>query len=169
MNGSTIAEIRCSGCGKLLAKNLGDLSRLEIKCVRCGHLNHILGENLKKFAGQIIVTELDGTIVYVNNTVLRACGYSDEEVIGKTPALWGGLMPKEFYTEMYRILTEEKMPVIADVVNRHKDGYLYLASLQVCPILDGDRKLSFFLAAECVKERNVTLSHPAMKEMPVPD
>ncbi|MFZ2681556.1 MAG: PAS domain S-box protein [Patescibacteria group bacterium] len=162
-------DIRCKSCSKLLAKQLGDLSRLEIKCVRCGSLNFILGESLEKFPGQIIVAESNGKIVYVNSSILRACGYSEAEVIGKTPALWGGLMPKEFYTEMYRILIEEKKPVIGEVINRHKDGHLYLASLRICPILDSERKMSFFLATENVKNPNVTLPHPAMEKMPVSD
>jgi PAS domain S-box-containing protein len=40
----------------------------------------------------IIISDVDGKIIYANNAVERITGYSTKEIIGKTPRLWGGLM-----------------------------------------------------------------------------
>ena len=58
-------------------------------------------EELKKFkmaveaaSDQIILTDSEGTIIYVNKGAESFTGYSREEVIGKKASLWGGQMPK---------------------------------------------------------------------------
>ncbi|MFV3367549.1 Com family DNA-binding transcriptional regulator [Pseudomonas sp. NY15435] len=40
-----LKEVRCGKCGRLLAK-VGQLTELQIKCSRCGTLNHQKAESL---------------------------------------------------------------------------------------------------------------------------
>nr|WP_208738811.1 Com family DNA-binding transcriptional regulator [Pseudomonas daroniae] len=40
-----LKEIRCGGCNRLLAR-LGRFDQIQIKCPRCGVLNHMKAESL---------------------------------------------------------------------------------------------------------------------------
>lgn len=133
---------RCNKCGKLLAE--GEEHKVEIRCNRCGTLNKIL----EKMTEQVIVTDVRGTILFVNGEVERITGYSAEEAIGKTPSLWGGQMPPEFYKTMWSTLVDEKQGVSVKVTNRHKSGYLYDALLRVSPVLDSQGKIELFVGFE---------------------
>ena len=78
------SNIRCAKCGKLLAKPDNDDGTYEIKCIRCGVINSIF----KGLSDQIIVTDSEGTILYVNPIIEKVTGYELTEVLGKKPSLW---------------------------------------------------------------------------------
>ena len=115
-------EFRCVHCGKLLAKNTVEEGHYEVKCIRCGALNVLFRDNKE----QIIITDQNGTILFANNLTEVITGYSLEEVIGKTPGIWGGLMPAEFYKEMWRQIKDEKKIISTTVTNRRKNGEKYI-------------------------------------------
>jgi len=86
-------QVRCLKCDKLLANRVVR-EHFEIKCPRCGTLNKIIEQMIE----QMIVTDPEGKILYINSAVEKASGYSAHEAIGKRPSeLWGAQMPKEFY------------------------------------------------------------------------
>lgn len=136
-------DIRCEGCGKLLAKRKGE-AELEIKCTRCGAFNSIL-ENMDD---QVIVTDCDGVILFANQSTERMTGYPMDRIIGGKPSLWGGRMPKEFYEKMWHEIRDEKRPVAVTVNNRRQDGTLYDASLRISPVLDAAGGIRFFIGIE---------------------
>ena len=151
------AEVRCRRCGKLLAKGSVRSGFMEIKCERCGLLNVLL----EQFEDQVIITDKKGVILFVNKQVEHVTGYQIDEVIGKTPALWGGQMPQEFYQEMWRTLLAEKSGFITRVTNKHKSGKLYDALLRVSPILDVKGEIQFFVGMESLTPGDLTLPHLA--------
>jgi PAS domain S-box-containing protein len=162
-NNKTIS-VRCFNCNKLLAKNKIEPDQFEIKCLRCGNINIII----KKVAEQVIITDTSGKILFVNGEVENVTGYRPDEVLGKDPNIWGGQMPKEFYDELWRIISVEKKTAVAKLINRHKSGSLYNAVLRISPVMDSSGDIVFFVGIENVLDQNGQGSFD-YKQMPIID
>ncbi len=122
---------------------------------RAGSLVEFATRDLKKFkqavdgvSDQVVITNIDGTIIYVNKAAMKITGYTEAELIGKKPSLWGGNMPKEYYQRMWRTIRDEKMPFEDEVTNKRKNGESYEAEMHISPILDEQKKLLFFVGIE---------------------
>lgn len=97
----------------------------------------------------LVITDVDGKILYANTAVLKKTGFSQEEIIGQNPGkLWGGQMPKEFYVEMWDTIKNKKMPWSGEIKNVTKDGKEIWVNLQINPVLDDDGDILFFVALE---------------------
>ncbi len=150
-NISPVYQIRCKKCNKLLAVNGVD-NDVQIKCGRCGSLNIIFEEMTE----QIVITDPQGIILFVNGALNTITGYTINEAIGKTPKLWGGQMSKEFYEEMWRCIKDEKKGIQVIVQNKRKDGTYYHAQLCISPVLDTEGVVRFFVGIEKVlKDKDV--------------
>ncbi|OGK35738.1 hypothetical protein A3F60_00385 [Candidatus Roizmanbacteria bacterium RIFCSPHIGHO2_12_FULL_39_8] len=99
-------------------------------------------------SNHIVFTDKNGYILYANKAAEILTGYSFAEMKGKTPRLWGGLMPKEFYAKMWKTLKEEKKPFVGEIKNRRKKGETYTAIARISPLLDKNRQLLGFVATE---------------------
>ncbi len=139
---------RCQHCDKLLGIEQLNLPAFDIKCVRCGHINSIV----KDYERQVIITDKDGIILYVNEQVIAATGYSPKEILGKTPAVWGGQMSKEFYKNMWDEIAKKKKAIVVKATNKHKNGQLYPVILRISPILDINGNVELFIGMETITE-----------------
>jgi PAS domain S-box-containing protein len=97
---------------------------------------------------QIFITSPKGTILYVNKAAEKITGYSVEEIIGKTPRLWGGQMPAEFYEKLWDTIKTKKQTFRGEARNRRKDGHEYVASIHISPVLDTKGNALFFVGIE---------------------
>ena len=75
-------------------------------------------------------------------------GYSRIEMQGKTPALWGGQMSKEFYSEFWNTIRMKKKAFEGKVTNKRKNGDIYEAQIRVAPVLDDKKRVLFFIGTE---------------------
>lgn len=146
---------RCEKCNKLLGIENLHLPSFDIKCVRCGHENSVL----KDYNRQIIITDKTGKILYINSETEKATGYSAKEVLGKTPAIWGNQMSRDFYKEMWNKILVKKQPVIVKVTNKHKAGYFYQVVLRISPILDVKGDVEFFIGMETIMKDESATHH----------
>lgn len=137
-------EHRCIKCGKLLANGELDSARVEIKCGRCKHINFFFD----KEPDQVIITDIDGVILYTNQSLTDLTGYTVEEMIGKRPSLWGNQMPKNFYKDLWHRIKEKKDMATVTVTNKKKNGESYDAVLRISPILDINGNPKFFIGVE---------------------
>lgn len=96
----------------------------------------------------IVITDSNGVVVYANNAASELTGYSKEEIIGKTPRLWGGQMPKDFYMEFWKKIKVDKQVFSGDFNNRRKNGESYIAQSTVSPIIDEKGELVGFVGVE---------------------
>lgn len=96
----------------------------------------------------IVVTDPDGKIIFANQGVERITGYSPEEVIGKTPRLWGGQMSQEFYEKLWHTIKDEKKIFTGEITNKRKNGELYEAAASITPVLDAKGNVQFFVGVE---------------------
>jgi len=95
-----------------------------------------------------IVTDPRGMIVYANTAAERITGYRVNELVGKTPALWGHQMDEGFYQEMWRTITEQKTQYRGSLRNKRKDGTLYDAEVHIVPVVGTGDTIRFFLGVE---------------------
>nr|MBI5455498.1 PAS domain S-box protein [Candidatus Levybacteria bacterium] len=124
-----------------------------------------LENNLQKFQlaaesayEHIIITDEKGVIIYANSAVARTTGYTREEVLGKTPALWSGNMPKDYYEKMWDTIKTKKIAFDGEIKNKRKNGEEYVAEISISPILDENKNIKFYVGLErdVTKERNLT-------------
>lgn len=93
----------------------------------------------------IVITDPKGIVLYANPAFEINNGYSLSEIIGKTPAIWGGQMSREFYKDFWKMILKEKDPFKGEVTNKRKNGELYAAELKVSPILNDKSEVEFFV------------------------
>ena len=86
----------------------------------------------------VVITDIDGVLLYVNPAWCRTYGYTAEEAMGQTPALLhSGLQDEAFYSEMWRsILDEKKHSWSGSLINRARDGRLIPVRLTVTHFTD---------------------------------
>ncbi|OGN27249.1 MAG: hypothetical protein A3B17_00600 [Candidatus Yanofskybacteria bacterium RIFCSPLOWO2_01_FULL_45_72] len=96
----------------------------------------------------IIMTDAEGAIIYANKGAEDITGYTFEEMRGNTSRLWGGLMPREFYKDLWRTVKTELKPFRAEVKNRRKNQDEYYALVCITPILNKAKRLTGFVVTE---------------------
>src|SRR6185369_2707295 len=85
----------------------------------------LLSQAMEQAPTPVMITDLDGTIEYVNDMFSRVTGYIPAEVIGQNPRiLKSGLTPKEVYQELWQAIREGK-EWENELANRKKNGEIY--------------------------------------------
>ncbi|MEI7742214.1 MAG: PAS domain S-box protein [Chloroflexota bacterium] len=104
-------------------------------------------------AESILVTDLKGTITYVNPAVEATSGYRADELLGRNPRiLASGLTSKAAYAEMWRHLTAGTT-WRGVLVNRRKDGSLYEEEVTLSAVPGADGRPSAYVGVK----RDLTL------------
>ena len=84
----------------------------------------------------VVKTDLDGNILYVNNSFVNSSGYSYKELIGKnTNVLKSGEMSDTFYSELWQTISSGN-DWIGKICNKRKNGIFYWQELRIRPMLD---------------------------------
>jgi len=109
----------------------------------------------------MIVTDIDGKIIYANHAAEILTGFTLPEMLGKRPSLWGKQMTKEFYSNMWDTIKNKKQRFIGEITNRRKNGELYTAHADITPAMDGSGNIQFFVGIE----RDITLEKRAKEAL----
>jgi len=100
-------------------------------------------------ANAIVVTDVNGDILWVNKAFCRLTGYGRDEVIGKnTRILKSGRQDPQVYEDLWRTILSGRV-WRSELVNRSKDGGFYTVGITITPIRDSDGGISRFI---CIKE-----------------
>jgi len=120
----------------------------EQKLVRAEEELKKLGAAVQQSPVSIIITNLEGSIEYVNPKFCNLTGYSKQEVIGKNPnILRSGMAPSELYTNLWdTIIAGKKWR--GEFQNKKKNGELYWEDALISPILNSDGVITHFLAVK---------------------
>jgi len=96
----------------------------------------------------IMITDVKGTIEYVNPAFIRITGYAKEEVIGKNPRiLQSGRHNQEFYGDMWSLLMKGYVWE-GRLVNRKKDGRLFTEFASITPVKNPLGKITNYVAVK---------------------
>jgi PAS domain S-box-containing protein len=94
----------------------------------------------------VMITEPDGTIVYVNPSFEQVTGYSRQEAVGKTPRLLkSGRHSQAFFRDLWQTITAGDV-WHGTIVNRRKDGTLYQEETEISPVRDPRGRIAGFVA-----------------------
>jgi PAS domain S-box-containing protein len=94
----------------------------------------------------IVITDLNGSIEYVNPKFEEITGYSFNEAKGKNPRiLKSGELPNEEYKNMWDTITSGG-DWRGEFHNKRKDGTLYWESATLSPIKNNEGKITHYLA-----------------------
>ena len=118
---------------------------------------HLLRVAVNASSEAIFLTDLEGTITFVNPEFTRLYGYSADEVVGKTTprVLKSGKMAPEDYRLYWQALLG-KEAVRGELVNRTKDGRSITVEGSANAVLDDRDAIVGFLAVQRdVSERKV--------------
>ncbi|AGF78645.1 PAS domain S-box [Desulfocapsa sulfexigens DSM 10523] len=100
----------------------------------------------------VVITDVDGTIQYVNPAFETLTGYSRDIAIGKNPRILNsGKQDSQFYAKMWAELEQGKVWK-GHLINRKKDGSLFEEEATISPVRNNEGRITNFVAVK----RNVT-------------
>jgi two-component system cell cycle sensor histidine kinase/response regulator CckA len=101
---------------------------------------------LANLAEAVVLTDREGTIVYVNPAFERASGYTAAEALGKTPRiLKSDVQDAQVYAALWENLAAGK-PWSGRLVNRRRDGRLYEIHQSISAFVDERGRIEGYVA-----------------------
>ncbi len=105
-----------------------------------------LSRAVEQSPSAIVITNIDGTIEYVNPYFCSVAGYSAEEVIGQNPRiLKSGETSSDDYSEMWKTISSGK-DWHGEFHNKKKNGELYWEQASISPVRDEKGKITHYIA-----------------------
>ncbi|MDH3617192.1 MAG: ATP-binding protein [Nitrosopumilus sp.] len=109
-------------------------------------------ENLSNFkealdkSANVLITDVDGNIVYVNDDFCEVSQFSREELLGQNPRMVNSYYhDKAFFKNMWKTILDGKAWK-GDLRNKAKDGSIYWSKATISPLLGDDGKPEQFIA-----------------------
>lgn len=103
----------------------------------------------------ISITDAKANILFANEAFSRVTGYDADEIVGKNESVLSNhTTPPEVYQTLWSELAAQRA-WSGKLLNRRKDGSLYLAELSISPVVGDDGKTTHFLGMH----RDVTELH----------
>jgi len=107
-----------------------------------------LSQAVEQSPVSVMVTDLQGTIEYVNPHFSKLTGYSIEEVIGQNPRiLQSGQTSESVYKEMWETILSRQVWQ-GEFLNRKKNGDMYWAQVVIAPVFSTDGQIINFVAVK---------------------
>ncbi|MBK7415435.1 MAG: nitrogen fixation negative regulator NifL [Dechloromonas sp.] len=103
----------------------------------------------------ISITDAKANILFANEAFTRVTGYATDEIIGKNESMLSNHTTSgDLYKTMWKELSAQR-PWSGKLLNRKKEGDLYLAELTISPVVDATGNTTHFLGMH----RDVTEMH----------
>jgi PAS domain S-box-containing protein len=114
----------------------------------------LIPEIVARMPEALMITRRDGTIVFVNRAFEEMTGYTAGDMVGAHPRLLrSGWQGPAFYKEMWDTILSGQV-FRGELVNRRKDGSLYIEAMSITPIGGGpDGPEYFACVAQDVTQR----------------
>ncbi|MDT0501716.1 MULTISPECIES: EAL domain-containing protein [unclassified Halomonas] len=94
----------------------------------------------------MLITDAEGVILRANDTFTRITGYSEEEVLGRTPSLLSsGLHDEAFYAQMWDSITRRDSWQ-GEIWNRRRDGEVFPEWLTIGAVRNAQNELTHYVA-----------------------
>lgn len=110
------------------------------------HSEHKILDNLLKNAqNSIVLTDLDGNIIYANDYFQNLCGYDNAELISNSPrVIKSDFHDDAFYKDLWLTITSGQVWE-GIFINKSKDNTLFYEEATISPIKDGHGNIEKFL------------------------
>ncbi len=101
---------------------------------------------VEQSADLVMITDREGVIEYVNPAFETVSGYSPGELMGKTPrVLKSGQQASEIDKELWQTILSGNV-FHCTVVNRKKNGDVFVAEKTITPLRDGEGRITHFIS-----------------------
>lgn len=116
-----------------------------------------LSQAVEQSPSLVLITDNAGHIEYVNRSFTRVTGFTEEEVIGRTPRiLKSGVVAESTYRTMWNtILSGQQWKT--EILNRKKNGETYWQRSSISPIYNESGSITHFLelAEDITREKEL--------------
>jgi PAS domain S-box-containing protein len=130
---------------KLTQKNF-ELNVRNEELLRSEQRRLLQGTALETVANAVMITDLEGIILWVNPAFISLTGYTAGEVNGKTPNLLSsGRHDAEFYQNLWTIILEGRT-WRGTFTNRRKDGSFYDDEQTITPVRSIEGTITHFVS-----------------------
>ncbi|GMA98909.1 PAS domain S-box protein [Pelosinus sp. IPA-1] len=117
---------------------------------------HKLSRVVEQSPGEIIITDINDRIVYVNSKFSQNSGYTLDEVIGRDISfLMSGIHTEEFYNDIRKAISSGN-EWRGEICSKRKSGELYWSLVSLSPVKKLDGKATYYLAiAQDITEKKL--------------
>ena len=116
-----------------------------------------LSTALEQTAEAIVITDLAGSILYVNPAFERISGFSRQEAIGRNPRLQkSGRHDAAFYEQLWATLKRGEV-WHGHLINQRKDGTVFEENATISPVRDAAGKIVNYMAIKLDVTREMEL------------
>lgn len=117
-------------------------------------------------ADGILITDLNGKILYSNPALSRMSGFPDTELLGQTPRLFrSGTHAPEHYAKLWETISAGRTWQ-GEMLNRRRDGSLYDEAMTISPVFDSYGKIERYVAIkrDITQEKEAAAALSSAKE-----
>ncbi len=105
-----------------------------------------LSRAVEQSGSTIVITDLQGNIIFTNPAFSKITGYTSEEAIGQnTKILNSGKHDSAFYKKLWDTITSGKVWQ-GEIINRKKNGELYWEAATISPVQNENGETTHYLA-----------------------
>ncbi len=116
---------------------------------------------LEAAANAIVITDQNGTILWVNPAFAALTGYTSQEAVGQNPRILnGGKQDEAFYRKLWQTISSGQV-WSGILTNRRKDGGLYVEEMTITPLRNRDGGITHYIAIK----HDVTARQRAEEEL----
>jgi len=131
-----------------LRERTAELQRQIAERVQTEEAHSRLATAVDQSAESIVITDTEGTILYVNPAFKRITGYSQDEAIGRTPRiLQSGTHDVAFYESLWATISAGEVWQ-GRFVNKRKDGAPYTEEATISPVRGEDGTIGHYVAVK---------------------
>lgn len=114
---------------------------------KSNEMRDIFRQAIESTTNHLVITDTNGIVLYANRAASVTTGYQQEEIIGNTPRLWGGMESDTTYRELWNKLKSGES-YVGELVNRRKNHELYYALAHISPIKTKKGEIMGYIGAE---------------------
>lgn len=128
---------------------------------RADELLRLKVEAIETTGRGVIIANRKGKIIWANRAMRQLTGYSPEELVGENPRIFQSRhQSPPFYKQLWEtILSGEEWH--GELINRRKDGQLYVEQMVITPVRNGSGEIAHFIAIK----QDVTQERKAQERM----
>lgn len=101
---------------------------------------------LKTAANGIVITDINGSVVWINPAFTKLTGYNETDVLGqKLNILNSEMQDNDFYRYLWNTISTGH-PWRGEIVNKRKSGSLYTEEQTITPVMDENSEITHYIA-----------------------